>query len=147
VTDGWYEWAEDDNAQPYCIQQAGAELTVMAGLWEEWKDALTGERRRSCTMMMTTPNEQMAALPHHRMPVLLEEKEWPLWLGEVPGDLDEIGGMLRPYAGELKMWTIDRRVGSVKNNDPSIPLEVPPSPKPAPLKKPRAQKPKQGSLI
>jgi putative SOS response-associated peptidase YedK len=40
VTDGFYEWRKTDKPpkQPFAIACVNDELTVMAGLWEEWKD-------------------------------------------------------------------------------------------------------------
>jgi hypothetical protein len=37
------------------------------------------------TILTTTPNTEMAAL-HDRMPVILEQQDWPVWLGEAEGD-------------------------------------------------------------
>ena len=32
-------------------------LLTAAGLWEEWKDRQSGERLKSCTMIVTEPND------------------------------------------------------------------------------------------
>jgi putative SOS response-associated peptidase YedK len=40
---------------------------------------------RSFVIMTTAPNAEMAEL-HDRMPVILEEQDWPMLLGEVEGD-------------------------------------------------------------
>jgi putative SOS response-associated peptidase YedK len=120
VTDGWYEWRQAPDKQPFFIRAANSKVTVMAGLWEEWKDGLTSERRKSCTVITTTPNNAMAALPHDRMPVVLDEVDWPIWLGELPGDPDEVRSLLRPYAGTLELWPVSKRVGNVKNNDADL---------------------------
>jgi putative SOS response-associated peptidase YedK len=48
------------------------------------------------------------------MPVILEPDDWPLWLGDEPGDP---GALLLPSpAGTLRVWPVDRRVNSPKNN-------------------------------
>jgi hypothetical protein len=41
------------------------------GLWDQWKNRETGERIKSCAMIITEPNE-FAAEAHDRMPVLLQ---------------------------------------------------------------------------
>jgi putative SOS response-associated peptidase YedK len=46
----------------------GAPLLPAAGLWDEWKNRETGERLKSCTMIVGEPNE-FAAEAHDRMPI------------------------------------------------------------------------------
>jgi SOS response associated peptidase (SRAP) len=46
----------------------GLPLLAAAGLWDEWKDRQTGERLKSCTMIITEPND-FAVEIHDRMPV------------------------------------------------------------------------------
>jgi putative SOS response-associated peptidase YedK len=55
----------------------------------------------------------MAAL-HDRMPVILEQRDWPVWLGEADG---EYAALLRPAAD---VWPVDRRVGPPRNNGPEL---------------------------
>src|SRR5271154_4337495 len=83
---------------------------VMAGLWAKWKDPKSGDEIQSCTILTCGPNAAMAEL-HDRMPVILDEADWPKWLGEEPATADELLALLRPYAGELKIWKVDKRVG------------------------------------
>ena len=56
---------------------------------------------------------------HDRMPAVLEQADWPLWLGErrAPGRAsapscrsDEV----------LRLWRISTRVNAPKNNDPTL---------------------------
>jgi putative SOS response-associated peptidase YedK len=63
------------------------------------------------------PNAEMDEL-HDRMPVILEEQDWPVWLAEADGDHGEL---LRPAPdGMLRTWPADRRVGSPRNNGPEL---------------------------
>jgi len=72
---------------------------------------------RSFTILTTTPNAEMAEL-HDRMPVILEQKDWQMWLGAAEGDY---AAPMRPAAnGLLRVWPVDRRVGSPRNNDPEL---------------------------
>jgi putative SOS response-associated peptidase YedK len=134
ITDGFYEWQWLDEKgkkkQPYAIARADGQLTVMAGLWDGWQSKTTGEKIRSCTIVTTEANEMMATIHNHgkRMPVILEEKDWPLWLGEVDADLAEVKSLIKPCAVEkLKAWTIGPAIGSSKreNNSPSLIEPVP----------------------
>lgn len=118
VTDGFYEWRKSDK-QPFAIARATDELTVMAGLWEIWKSS-AGETIRSCTVITTTANDFLAPL-HPRMPVILAEKDWPAWLGEVPATDAELKALLKPYpSDDMRLWPVDKRVGNVKNDDASL---------------------------
>jgi putative SOS response-associated peptidase YedK len=72
---------------------------------------------RTFTILTTAPNAEMAEL-HDRMPVVLERDDWPTWLGEAEGDRV---ALLRPAAhGLQRVWPVDRRVGSPRNNGPEL---------------------------
>jgi putative SOS response-associated peptidase YedK len=59
---------------------------------------------------------------HDRMPVVLEEKDYAVWLGEAEGDP---ATLLKPCPAEwLKVWKVSARVGSVKNNDLNLLEEI-----------------------
>jgi putative SOS response-associated peptidase YedK len=117
--DSFYEWKKTAaGKQPYAIGLAGGRIMAMAGLWETWRSP-EGERIRSCTIVTTTPNELCAL--HNRMPVVLKPEAWPGWLGEEPADPAHLKALLAPYsADDMICWPVSARVGSVKNNDPSL---------------------------
>ena len=51
---------------------------------------------------------------HGRMPLILEQRGWPAWLGEVEADP---AGLLRPSpAGTLRVWSVSRAVDSPQND-------------------------------
>ena len=118
MTDGFYEWRRGDK-QPFAIACANGSLTVLAGLWDVWRSP-AGEVIKSCTVLTIGANALLAPL-HDRMPVVLAEKDWPAWLGETPASEDDLIGLLHPYPSEdMTLWPVDRRVGSVKNNDAGL---------------------------
>jgi len=54
-------------------------------------------------------------------PVILPSEAWPVWLGEEPADTERLKALLAPYPAEgMTTWQVDKRVGNVKNNDPSL---------------------------
>jgi putative SOS response-associated peptidase YedK len=74
----------------------------------------------SSTIVATTPNALCAEL-HNRMPVVLGPEAWPAWLGEEPADARQLKAMVAPLPSEeMTCWPVSTRVGSVKNNDPSL---------------------------
>jgi len=118
--DNFYEWKKTETGkQPYAIGLADRRLMALAGLWDTWRSP-QGERVRSFTIVTTTPNELCATL-HNRMPVVLKPEAWPAWLGEEPSDVPRLKSLLAPYPDDdMICWPVSARVGSVKNNDPSL---------------------------
>ena len=128
VTDGFYEWKKLDpkgkEKQPYAIAMADDGQMVMAGLWAKWKDPKSGDEIQSCTVLTTSSNELMAEL-HDRMPVILDEADWPKWLGEETATNEELLAMLRPSPDQvLKVWPVDNKVGNVRNRGAELVVPV-----------------------
>ena len=116
---GYYEWQDmPDGKQPwYFTARDGAPALTIAGLWDEWHDKANGEALKSCTMIITKPNDFVAEV-HDRMPVLLTEKDFEPWLsGEVGLEL------LRPASNDLlQRWPASRRVNGSRapDDDPTL---------------------------
>ena len=74
---GYYEWQNTPaGKQPWYFTAAdGLPLLTAAGLWDKWKDRQTGERLKSCTMIITEPND-FAAEIHDRVPVFLTGEQF-----------------------------------------------------------------------
>ena len=111
--DAFYEWrAMPDGKQPYAIGRKDGAPLAFAGIWEGWREP-DGETMRSFAILTTSANATMHTL-HDRMPVILEEEHWPVWLGERAG---EPTGLMRPANdGLLHLWAVSRAVNSVRNN-------------------------------
>jgi putative SOS response-associated peptidase YedK len=118
--DNFYEWKKlGRDRQPYAVALADRRLMAMAGLWESWRSP-AGERLRSFAIVTTAANELLAPV-HDRMPVIFGPENWPLWLGEAPASPSRLKALLVPYPpDDMVIWPVDRRVGNVKNNDPSL---------------------------
>jgi putative SOS response-associated peptidase YedK len=108
---GYYEWKDTTSGkQPWYFTAAdGSPLLTAAGLWDEWKSRDTGERLKSCTMIITKPNE-VAAEIHDRMPVFLTQEQFTPWLSEDAG-----AEYLKPVPNDyLQRWPVSKRVNSSK---------------------------------
>jgi putative SOS response-associated peptidase YedK len=118
--DSFYEWQRTGReTQPYAIALADRSVMALAGLWETWRSR-AAEMVHSFTIITTEPNELCAQL-HDRMPVVLDPTSWPLWLGEGAAKPDELKALLVPYpSAGMTCWPVSKRVGNVKNNDPSL---------------------------
>ncbi|MDF1857302.1 SOS response-associated peptidase [Pseudooceanicola sp.] len=78
--DGFYEWARRDGAKlPWFIRRADGAPLVMAGIWQDWRQS--DDACATCAIVTTEARGRMAVI-HHRMPVILAQDDWPLWLGE-----------------------------------------------------------------
>jgi putative SOS response-associated peptidase YedK len=111
---GYYEW-EDTPAgkQPhYFSARDGSPVLTIAGLWDEWTDARSRERVKSCCMIITKANDFVGEV-HDRMPVLLQPADFDAWLGASAGLV-----MLKPAANDiLRRWPVSRRVNSSRASD------------------------------
>ena len=84
-------------------------VLTIAALWDEWENRETGERIKSCTMIICEPNEFVAEA-HDRMPVLLQPEQFDHWLSGDMG-VEE----LKPAANDyLQRWAVSKRVNSSK---------------------------------
>lgn len=78
---GFYEWTKDseNNRLPWYIHPNSNDFLAFAGIWQAWDKA--DAPLTTCAIVTTQANENMSQI-HHRMPVILTKKDWPLWLGE-----------------------------------------------------------------
>lgn len=120
LADGFYEWRAEPGSRaktPYYIRLMAGGLFAFAGLWETWQPP-TGEPLHSCTILTTTPNALIAPI-HDRMPVILPEAVYPLWLA--PGDQSPaaLQPLLAPYPAEaLVAHPVSRLVNAPRHDAP-----------------------------
>ena len=75
--------------------------------------AFVARPTRTFTIITTYANEVVGEL-HDRMPVILEQKDWPMWLAEVEGDPATV---LRPAGDDvLRVWPVSKQANSPRNN-------------------------------
>ncbi len=102
--DAFYEWSgPKNNRQPNTITTTGNRARAMAGLWAAWRDpakARDADPLLSCAIVTVPANAAVARI-HDRMPAILDEDAWPLWLGETASSEAELIGLLQPYPADL----------------------------------------------
>ena len=87
-------------------------MLSMAGLYDQWIDIDTGERVRSCTIIVTAVNALTRAI-HDRMPMIIEPKDFGPWLSGEAGTK-----VLRPAPdNRLRLWPVSKRVNRTRNVD------------------------------
>jgi putative SOS response-associated peptidase YedK len=132
--DGFFEWDKAvQPSEPHYFTRADGSPMAFAGLWEEWHDPRMEDAPpiRSCTIITTGASTDVSAI-HDRMPVVLNPDALEVWLD--PGfDRDELDALLAaPPPGTLFHHPVDRRVGSVRVNEPTLIEEVAEGPDDAP---------------
>ena len=116
LTDGFYEWQKQSGSAPkvpFYFQLADGAPFAFAGIWETWTPPQDAEVR-SCSIITTTPNE-LVAIAHDRMPVILDKGMMWNWLEEKP--VDDLQAMLVPYPAEkMRAHPVGLAVNNPKND-------------------------------
>jgi putative SOS response-associated peptidase YedK len=83
---GWYEWTGEGRRrrQRRAVRMPGRPVIALAAVWDLWT-APGGTEVASLATVTCAPNAEVEAV-HDRMPVILGEGAWPVWLGEAEGD-------------------------------------------------------------
>ncbi len=128
--DLFYEWhREGTRRQPFTIGRVDGRPLALAGLWSGWRDPAADTVVRTFTIVTTGPNEQLAGL-HDRMPVIVPDDAWAMWLDPGLDDPAELHGLLQPTDQfELRIQAVSPLVNNVRNDGPELieplgPIEV-----------------------
>jgi putative SOS response-associated peptidase YedK len=118
--DSFYEWRHEGAVrQPYRIVRADGRPLVLAGLWAGRRDSATAEVVRTFTIITSAANEQVGEL-HDRMPVVLPDVAWDLWLGRTDPAPGELAALLGPSDVKLDIYPVVRLVNNVRNDGPEL---------------------------
>ncbi|MEM6656879.1 MAG: SOS response-associated peptidase [Pseudomonadota bacterium] len=81
VATGFYEWTKSETGDrlPWYIHRRDEDPIAFAGVWQDWGPPET--RQGTCAIVTTAANRDLSVI-HHRMPLILEPKNWAMWLGE-----------------------------------------------------------------
>lgn len=112
---GFYEWLRQEGGrkQPYFIQMRSGRLFAFAGIWDTWQSP-EGESIDSCAIITTKANSIVGKI-HDRMPVIIPETAYDLWL-----DSWEEGNFfdhyLAPYPpANMEAYPVGSRVNDARN--------------------------------
>ena len=118
IADGFYEWKqqEDKQKQPFYFRMNDEHPFAFAGLWEHWQDKDSEEVIDSCTILTTEPNELMQSV-HNRMPVILEPKNYDVWLDPEVKNPELLQPLLHSYpAEEMTAFPVSKVVNKPGND-------------------------------
>lgn len=120
VADGFYEWRrQDGKKQPFYFRMHKEQPFAFAGLWEHWQNP-DGEAIASCTIITTEANELLQPI-HDRMPVILNPKDYDLWLDPAVQKSDHLQQLLQPYsAAAMISYPVSTKVNKPTNDTPEL---------------------------
>jgi putative SOS response-associated peptidase YedK len=115
--DGFYEWKKNGKAKtPFCFTMADDSIFAFAGIWDSWRNP-EGKAIETCSIITTIPNALLADI-HDRMPVILPDKAYDLWLDPGFQNADAICDLLKPFSSDLmRCFEASSRVNLVRNDD------------------------------
>jgi putative SOS response-associated peptidase YedK len=122
LADGFYEWKAQPGSKiktPYFIHMKDKKTFAFAGLWDEW-NSTDGGILRTCTIITTEPNELMSTL-HNRMPVILNPKDYDLWLDAAPQTPEKLIHLIKPFpADSMSAHPVSTLVNKPANDRPEL---------------------------
>ena len=112
---GFYEWTKDSEGVRWPWYISAEVPLALAGVWQEWSQG--DEVMTSCAIVTTQANETISQI-HHRMPVVIDDDDWGLWLGE----RGHGAATLMKSADEdlLSFHQVDRTVNSNRASGPEL---------------------------
>lgn len=115
--DGFYEWRNSaKQTHPYYFQMKNKKPFALAGLWANQK--VEDNNVEVCAILTTTPNESVRVV-HDRMPVILEPKDYDLWLDSDVRDFRQITNLFRPFEGEkMEGFQVGGWANNLMHDDP-----------------------------
>jgi putative SOS response-associated peptidase YedK len=115
---GFFEWTTTPTGKtPHYVTMRDGSPLAFAGIWESWKTS-EGENIETCAILTTSANCLMAPI-HDRMPVILHQTEFELWLERSVNNPLELQRLYQPYPAELlQEWEVSTVVNSPTHETP-----------------------------
>lgn len=132
---GWYEWQASPVArdakgtarkQPFFIERDGEPVLAFAGLYEFWRDRTVADGDDPMAWLTTFTIITTAAEPgldriHDRQPLVLERRDWDLWLDPTLTEQADIADLLAFHEpGRFSAYPVSRAVSSNRANGPEL---------------------------
>jgi putative SOS response-associated peptidase YedK len=118
----FFEWQKkgENSKQPYCIRPKDNTLFSFAGIWETWREKDTGKTIFSCAIITTRANTALQNL-HDRMPVIVTEKDYDLWLDRSEQPPEKLQHLLEPISSEhLAIYAVSQTINTPANDSAEL---------------------------
>ena len=115
-TTGFYEWqAEDERKQPFLFCREDGAPFALAGISDFYETK--GGVAQACAILTTSASTFMRQF-HERMPVIVPQAAWDVWLDRSMTDPAVLADLFEPTPdGFLIAVPVSARVNSPRNND------------------------------
>jgi putative SOS response-associated peptidase YedK len=109
---GFYEWEKDDKEKiPYLVSDKKNDYLALAGIWDEYFDEQLNMNIVTVALITCDANDKLGEI-HHRMPVVLEKKDFDTWLRS--DDLKELISVFKIYPNEkMDIYEVTSEVNKV----------------------------------
>jgi len=113
---GFYEWKKDEKDKtPFFVSDIKNEYFALAGIWDEYFDIELDMKIVTIALITCDANEKLSKI-HHRMPVVLEKKDFSKWLRSE--DIKELNSLLKIYPNEkIDIYEVSKEVNKVLFDD------------------------------
>ncbi|HSL27730.1 MAG TPA: SOS response-associated peptidase [Anaerolineales bacterium] len=122
LADGFYEWKSSPGKKgktPFFIHMKDRKPFAFAGLWDSWSGP-DGSQIKSCTIITTQPNE-LTAIIHDRMPVILHPRDYAKWLDPSPQTPEQLKPLLQPFPADMmNAYPVSTLVNTPANDIPEL---------------------------
>lgn len=114
----FYAWRLSDG-QPFAVAPISGPLMPLAGIWEWWTSP-AGEQTL-CVAILTIEANRLLAPVCRDMPAILDPDDLGLWLGSEVSEDRPLASVIHSCPDTaLRLWPIDRRIRSRKNDGPAL---------------------------
>ena len=109
---GFFEWEiEDKEKTPYFVKGKEKDYLAIAGIWDEYFDNELNMNIVTVALITCDANEKLGKI-HHRMPIVLEKKDFKTWLYNE--SLKETNTLFKIYPSEkLELYEVTQDVNKV----------------------------------
>lgn len=109
--------------KPYIVKREDEEPFLLAGLWGEWHNRLTGESIHTFSIITTAHNALLGKVGHHRCPLVLPASQMDTWLHPATSR-EQLSQLMVPFAdAEFLAYPVDPQMG--KRNTSKSPNNSP----------------------
>jgi putative SOS response-associated peptidase YedK len=124
-TDGFYDWRDGVPRRPYFVHQKSSDAPMaFAGLWETWTGP-NGEELDTAAIVTTRANTMLSAV-HDRMPVIVPQDAFNLWLDCAEVDATTAAALIIPAPETLlECYEVSTAVNRALNDDARLIEPVP----------------------
>ena len=126
VMDGYYEWQRfaKGKSQPCLTRRTDHGPMGVAGLWEHLLTPDGSEIETAC--LITVPANRALGHIHDRMPAILEQPDFGLWLDTDERSTPDAVRLLQPAAEDrMEYVAISDAVNKVGNDGPGVQMPLP----------------------